>query len=372
MLMLLAQGSLTTTYKYALLLSIMDICLEGAGKGLPPTTITTRQLSERMVDIYWHHTDIFDKSVLYQGTNRHGTKAHRSQAGILTEISNLREAVKVHSADSSPFKARRNNQKRFEQMLDEVEWILIKQPVPRLQIIGSQEDRFLYEIAWKVEGRSSTPTLIGETRAIPRASLKTGAFDNRLQLKPGVAENLIQLAPVLRPLIQHQWTTMVARINALPESKLEDHLFGRDRISLQAIHQGLYDLQKGQCFYCSKKSRLKETQVDHFLPWSRYPDDNLCNLVIADTSCNNNKTDFLADTSHVLNWKNRDFNALSQLAAQKTWPWTPKRTFSTALMVYSRLTPGLRLWRSGKDLIIPSQLELLQTQLQERLDALVE
>src|SRR5213592_5079376 len=34
--------------------------------------------------------------------------------------------------------------------------------------------------------------------------------------------------------------------------------------------------------------------VDHFIPWSRYPDDGLENLVVAHARCNAQKSDFLA------------------------------------------------------------------------------
>jgi hypothetical protein len=34
--------------------------------------------------------------------------------------------------------------------------------------------------------------------------------------------------------------------------------------------------------------------VDHFVPWSRYPDDTLDNVVVADNRCNGFKSSSLA------------------------------------------------------------------------------
>jgi len=56
-LALLDQGSFTATYKYAVLLGIMDLCMEQVSRtGQPPTSVTTRQLAEKMIELYWPHT----------------------------------------------------------------------------------------------------------------------------------------------------------------------------------------------------------------------------------------------------------------------------------------------------------------------------
>ena len=53
-LALLELGSFSATYKYALFTAIMDLCLESAMRsGTDDTVITTRQLAERVVELYW-------------------------------------------------------------------------------------------------------------------------------------------------------------------------------------------------------------------------------------------------------------------------------------------------------------------------------
>ena len=59
-LTLLDQGSFTSTYKYAVLLGLMDVVLERTSKnGIPPDFITTRQLADKVIEIYWPHSNPF-------------------------------------------------------------------------------------------------------------------------------------------------------------------------------------------------------------------------------------------------------------------------------------------------------------------------
>ena len=72
------------------------------------------------------------------------------------------------------------------------------------------------------------------------------------------------------------------------------------------MRRGLWDWQEGRCFYCD--DRLKDPDaghVDHFIPWARYPDDSLDNLVLADVRCNLDKKASLAATEHLVRWAKR-------------------------------------------------------------------
>jgi hypothetical protein len=53
---LLDEGRYTATYKYAVLLALLDVCLERtASSGAPPDSVTTRQLADKTVEFYWPH-----------------------------------------------------------------------------------------------------------------------------------------------------------------------------------------------------------------------------------------------------------------------------------------------------------------------------
>lgn len=268
---LLDEGRYTATYKYAVLLALVDLCLERTRvSGAPPETVTTRQLADRVVELYWPHTVPFvglaPATVLKQNT--------RGQAEIISEIIQFRVG---HAPDSSVprWECRRMSPEAYEQLVKRVEWKLIEMPLPRLQLMGRAQRRFIYEINWDqhVEQREVNRYQSGEA----------GAFDNRLLLRPGVGEYLLQLSGLLRPLIHRRWAAMVAQLNQLQESQLEAFLFGADRTSTAKIRAGLWEIQGRRCFYCEDRiDSPLQGEVDHFVPWSRYPDDGLDNFVVAD------------------------------------------------------------------------------------------
>jgi hypothetical protein len=65
------------------------------------------------------------------------------------------------------------------------------------------------------------------------------------------------------------------------------------------------DVQQGVCLYC-QKALTRQTQVDHFIPWSRYPADIGHNFVLAHSQCNNAKSDHLAAEKHLAAWIERN------------------------------------------------------------------
>jgi len=64
-------------------------------------------------------------------------------------------------------------------------------------------------------------------------------------------------------------------------------------------------LQHGRCFYC-RRDLHRSVEVDHFVPWSRYPHDLAHNFVLAHRGCNGAKSDFLAWDEHLANWVQRN------------------------------------------------------------------
>ena len=231
--------------------------------------------------------------------------------------------------------------------MQRVEWKLIEMPLPRLQMIGQQEDRFLYEYTFTKDIKKSVVNRYQQEGT----SL---AFDNRLLLKPGVSAALVALNGVLRPLIYRNWTLMVASMNRLEESRLEDFLFGADRVSLLAVRPHLRGLQDGRCFYCGK-AMSATCHVDHFVPWSRHADNSIDNLVAAHEECNGRKSDFLAAAEHVERWRQRSTRyaaELSQIAHRETWESRPDRTLGVARAIYRMLPDDARLWRSGQEFIV--------------------
>lgn len=334
-LTLLDQGRFTATYKYAVLLGLMDLCLEGTSRaGVPPSMVTTRQLAEKVVELYWPQTMPF-------GTDERGhilrqnQGAAGSQAAIVSAVARFRG----RSGAAALSRVKVERQRDFARLIDTVEWKLIQMPLPRLQTVGGRPHRFLYDIAWTDD--------ITNARVKAYQGGDSGDFDNRILLMPGVGDALVRLNGLLRPLIHRQWTAQVARLNSLPDSRLEAFLFGGGRKATEAVRPHLQELQSGRCFYC-RRPLLHRAQVDHFIPWSRYPDNGLANLVVAHDHCNLAKRDFLAATDHVERWLARNGEvhgaAMEHIARDARWElrWAP--VLGVAAGVYLGLPADAELW----------------------------
>jgi 5-methylcytosine-specific restriction endonuclease McrA len=346
---LLDEGQFTSTYKYAVVLGLLDLSLENVDRaGEPPTTITTVQLADRVIELYWPHAMPFgsegDARVLRQNAGRDG-----SQAEIVRLIQEFR-GYTAEYATGSLVQLRHRAAPAFERLRAHVEWKLIQMPLPRAQLIGRTDDTFLYAIAWGTDVKQA------EVRAYQRGA--AGSFDNRIHLRPGVGEFLIQLNGLIRPLIHRQWAAMVARLNRMEEARLERFLFGTDRNPLNAVRPGLLDMQRGSCFYCGGRLR-GAMAVDHFIPWSRYPEDGLGNLVLTHAACNGDKRDFLAATPHVVRWADRlSSGVLQDLQAYLRWDAAVEEIRGVARGIYLRLPPDAMLWVMGGDFDRPRPKEL--------------
>jgi hypothetical protein len=293
MTVLLYEGKFSATYKFAVLLALMDLCLEHyTAKQAAPTSITTRQVAEKVIELYWSHVLPFGSegsTVLKQNNG--------GQAEILTLIQEFRTAAAVKK--SSLWNSKANESQLFNRLVDDVEWKLIEMPLPRLQK-GKNDVRFMYQISWDEN--------------IKRKEIKNSEFDNRILLVNRAGEFLIRLNALLKPYIQRRWAETVARFNvgSVDDYKLEAFLFGLSRETLAPLYFPLRELQGNQCFYCG--DRLGSAiNIDHFIPWARYANNDIQNLVAVDLLCNNRKRDFFASCSHLEAWTDRNLKRGSDL-----------------------------------------------------------
>ncbi|MGE3511720.1 MAG: HNH endonuclease domain-containing protein [Vicinamibacterales bacterium] len=345
---LLDEGRYTATYKYAVLLALLDLCLEHThSSGAPPDMVTTRQLADKIVELYWPHTlpfvGVASATVLKQNAT--------GQADIISAIARFRAC---HAPDPSVprWESRMKAPDAYEQLVRRVEWKLIAMPLPRLQIMGQSPRPFIYEIYWD-QG-------VGQSEVAAYQRGGASPFDNRVMLRAGVGEYLLQLNGLLRPLIQRRWASMVAQLNRLEESQLEMFLFGTDRSRTAKIRTGLWEIQERRCFYCDAAiADPGRGQVDHFVPWSRFPDDALDNFVVADRRCNGLKSSSLAAAEHLARWTRRfvegssEYGQLAHLAKRAAWERQAHRSLNVARAIYLRLPNDARLWLRGKEFVSP-------------------
>lgn len=164
-LSLLDEGTLTA--KYAVLLGLIDLCMENASRmGEAPEMVTTRQLAEKVSEIYWlqrvpfHYESFLEPTILTQNRG-----APDTQAAILRHFIGFR---REHAPDpSAPLPLARNGaREQFERLVRSVEWKLIQMPLPRVQYFGRTHDEFHYSInGTGLFGRERCPNTSGREAA---------------------------------------------------------------------------------------------------------------------------------------------------------------------------------------------------------------
>ena len=87
----------------------------------------------------------------------------------------------------------------------------------------------------------------------------------------------------------------------------------------------------------------------HFLPWARYPDNRLANLVPAHEACNGSKSAYLAAVEHLDGWLRRFTDAglrdgMHAIAEGASWPAGDKETLAVSRVLYAQQPEGARLW----------------------------
>jgi len=342
MLQLLDESRRVATYKYAVLLALIDLCLESAPiSGGPATVLTTQALAEKVLELYWPHTAPFQGKGDWHGVLKQNTGG---QAEILSAIRKFRERFAADPSEPLS-RARCRAPEKYEQLLRSVEWKLIEMPLPRVQVIGNTDSPFLYRIGWDT--------------SVKRGDIDTPGFDRRIHLQPGAGAHLTQLSGLLRPLVQRGWAAMVAGMNpaATDEARLQNFLFGAPRISLDPIRKDLRELQDNRCFYCDDRI-TGQADIDHFIPWARYPDNGIENLVVAHQPCNGNKRDFLAAGEHVRRWRERFSDSdgsvssqLAEVASRASWDRHPARTTNVARAIYLALPGDVKLWVRKREFV---------------------
>jgi diadenosine tetraphosphate (Ap4A) HIT family hydrolase len=149
LLSLLDGGRFTTTYKYAVLLGLMDLCLEkSTAAGDAPTSVTTKELAEKVLALYWPQSRTFTIGNTVLRQNSDPTKP----ASILARLIEFREHH-ARDASASIGRARIDAPEPFQKLLRAIEWTLVEMPLPRLQRRGdtpSDTDPFLYRIEWSL------------------------------------------------------------------------------------------------------------------------------------------------------------------------------------------------------------------------------
>jgi 5-methylcytosine-specific restriction endonuclease McrA len=267
---LLEEGLFVASYKFALLHALADLAvLKGQDSGAS-LDLDTRDIAARFVELYWRQCRPYQVGGQLSGrVLRHATG---NQAAIISQIVDSQQ-----KCGGSLFRLRQVAPDRWAELVRAVDQVVRIMPLWKLQTVGDERLDFLYE------------------------NLDRGT---QITLKRGVMYCLRTFYGLLRDLIQGAWVRFVEKLNADRLGNLTDlrtFLFGQERANLDDYRPILMDLQGGRCLYCPRELP-KQAQVDHFIPWSRYPADLGQNLVLAHKECNRAKSDYVAAERHLAAW----------------------------------------------------------------------
>lgn len=343
LLHIIDEGAKVATYKLALLLALIDCCAMKSGEdGRAPSTLTTREIAERVVEIYWPQT----RPYVSDGETVDLRQISARSSAVVTTVTRLRSAAEDLGL-VSPGACRAALSTEYSRAVDDVEHTFARYPILLLQVVGGGDAPFIYDVDWDA--------------SITKRQLN--ACSGNLQLWPGAGDQLVRMAPLIRPLVELHWLRMVAALNRLDleEERLRTHLFGSERTRFpQGLRAALLALQGDRCFYC-QQSLGRERHVDHFLPWARWPNDAIENLVVADARCNLNKRHFLAGPRHLRRWAERSIRygvALTDAAVGAGGLSARDRTVAIVRSTYAHLPDSAPLW-DRIDTFVPSDRQQL-------------
>lgn len=272
---LLQEGDFSSTYKFAFLHALADICIERDVPSNGQLVISFNEIVEKLILLYWQHA----KPFFVEGEQLQGgilLQNSGKQAKIIADIIELQDsgARNLTQAKASKF---------WPQIYRNTLDTLKKGPLWRLQILSKQEDCYLFP---HIKNR------------------------NYIELNPGIADCFRQFHDLVVQFARQGWIEKVSKIQENQSvigraGELSDFLFGTSRNSLKIAADLLKDIQHGDCFYCGKPLNEK-AEVDHFIPFTKYNNDLAHNFVLAHKVCNNNKRDYLAAPLHRENWQDQN------------------------------------------------------------------
>ena len=274
---LIRLAETTSTYKFALLLSITRLAIEQGESSGNTLTLKIGDIAEKFIELYWNQARPFhfkeaEAFILKQNNGS-------AQAAVISHIAKEQQKYKTISS-------LRSNPKSWNSLNNKIVKVIKDNPLIRLQTINRANVEFLYRLE--------------------------DCTNDALTLLPDVMFCLRSFNIIIEELCQKAWVDCV-RLNkensflldSLPD--LDTFLFEANRKQLISIQPLLIELQENRCFYCGKNIRDDKHAVDHFIPWSLYQVDTAHNFVLADNTCNTQKSNLLATERYRQLWLERNF-----------------------------------------------------------------
>jgi hypothetical protein len=309
---LLAEGGFVATYKFALMQALADLSVEHQAAQDGSLRLHVERLAEKFVEYYWNQARPFRDRVLRQNIS--------GQAEVLRRIQEYR------SLSDGKLGQLQADRAAWQKLIRHVAAVIVKMPLWKLQTVGNRKNEFLYR--------------------------ESEYRDRSIRLLPGIPDAFRAFHPMLTSMIRGGWISQIHRIGANKQvlgaqAELEDFLFGTDRRSLERFTAVIRRHQSRECFYCGKPV-TGQGDLDHFIPWSRYPLDLGHNFVYAHKGCNNAKRDHLAAVTHLERWRIQNLDeghSLARAFEREGLSSDVERSVLIARWAYEQgCASGARLW----------------------------
>jgi hypothetical protein len=322
---LLDEGLFSSTYKFALLVALADLSIEKGDDSGEELTLTKEEIAFKFIRLYWQQAKMFpsvngEGGVLNQN-------AGKKQIEVITKIQG------IFSTTGDCYEEFASNAGEYKTTLAAIKNTLEDGPLWRLQRLNNSFDEFLYSQQKRVD---------------------------QVILKPGVAFCFRKLYAQVITMSQGAWLQKIRSIDGKGKQLLGENvplrsfLFGSQRNTLGTYMDLLKELQQNICFYCSKTIK-NNGEVDHFIPWSRYPTDLGHNFVLSCSGCNTDKSNYLASIDHLENWVRRNCEnrpVINKYFAERNISQNESATNAIASWAYKHAEEsGSHLWVFKKKVV---------------------
>jgi hypothetical protein len=274
---LLDEGVFVATYKHALLQSLADLAIEQKPDVDGSMRLPIATIAEKFIQYYWR------QSVPYSGPDSILRQNTGGQAAIVNYVADAR-------AEYNSLVELQHDRGEWQGLTRRVAQVIRTMPLWKLQVVAGSSNEFLYR----------------------KAEYENGA----VRLLPDAVRSFRDLYVIVTNFVRGAWISQIQSIgynrNILGDSAaLPEFLFRAERSSLDRYKSILREYQRSQCFYCGKP--VGAGDLDHFIPWSRYPVDLGHNFVYSHAACNREKRDFLADVDHLAKWNEENLGESGEL-----------------------------------------------------------
>lgn len=319
---LLDGGQFVASYKFALLRAIADLAVARGDDSGDELTLQVPDIGEAFVELYWR------QARPYPAAGPDQPAPLRQNTGQQAAV--IRHLAEAHTRAGGSLSALKQRRDEWNSLVAVVSDVVAKMPLWKLQRVGDAVVDFMYP------------------------NVETG---HSITLRPGIAYCFRAFYGMIRQLVEGAWLNYVRGLNRnlLGESAdVETFLFGSDRASLDVYLPLLRDLQSGRCFYCAGPVS-ERGDVDHFIPWSRYPIDLGHNFVLSHGACNRQKQDHIAHERHLEAWALRNDHhdaAMRQFFDSVYVPYDKRRSHRVARWAYESVAlNGSLVWTEAQVLV---------------------